>query len=282
VRGRIRITEQGEVISSRYSEPEFAHRHLQQLLHAMICSTGSRPEFDQIDEWSVVMDEVSEMAYQKYRSLVEHPDFLNYFQTASPIDRIGQMNIGSRPTHRRATQTLDDLRAIPWVFAWTQSRADIPSWFGVGSGFEHWLAEGDREQRMQVLIDMYQQWPFFRTLLNHVHLGMGRADMSIAELYAKLAGDPVGSNIFGEIVSEFELSRKLLLEITGCKQLLDTEPWLQHSIRVRNPYVDPMNFIQVALLEELRNQPDHGQFDLMQKAILQSINGIAAGLQNVG
>jgi len=282
VRGRIRITEQGEVVSSRYSDPEIAHRHLQQLLHAVICSIGERPVFPKMDQWSEVMEQVSDHAYKKYRELVQDSDFLEYFQTASPIDQIGQLNIGSRPSHRRKTQTLDDLRAIPWVFAWTQSRAAIPSWYGVGSGFEVWVGAGDRQQRTEMLKEMVRDWPFFRTLLANVHLGMGRADISIARLYGQLAGEKVGTAIFEKIQTEFELTRQWVLEITETEQLLDTEPWLQKSIQVRNPYVDPLNYIQVALLEEIRKHPESPDLELLQKAILQSINGIASGLQNVG
>ena len=281
VRGRIRITEQGEVVSSRYSEPEIAHRHLQQLLHASLCSTGTRPVFEQIDQWSSVMDELSEFAYQKYRSLVEREDFLHYFQSASPIDQIANLNIGSRPSHRRATKTLDDLRAIPWVFAWTQSRTNVPSWYGVGSGFESWLAEGDRAERIKTLREMYEQWPFFRTLLSNVHVGMGRADMQIAAEYAKLAGGD-GEKVFEDIKAEYAVSRSVVLEITGGDELLHTEPWLQHSIRVRNPYVDPLNYLQIELLKQLRSASD-GEIDpAILKAVSQSVNGVAAGLQNVG
>lgn len=282
VRGRIRITEQGEVVSSRYSEPEIAHRHLQQLVHAVLCSTGRRPVFEKIGQWSSFMDSISEAAYQKYRRLVEHKDFLHYFHTASPIDLIGQLNIGSRPARRSSTETLDDLRAIPWVFAWTQTRTDVPSWYGVGTGFEEWLAEGDAGQRRQMLIEMYQQWPFFRTLLSNVHLGMGRADMAISELYAQLAGPEVGPILFKDIKEEFELTRKHVLAITGGDELLHAEPWLQHSIRVRNPYVDPMNYLQVELLKKLRADPEGSDRDEIRQAILQSVNGIAAGLQSVG
>lgn len=282
VRGRIRITEQGEVVSSRYSDPEIAHRHLQQLLHATFCSTGKRPVFKKIDAWSTVMDELSELAYQKYRSLVERDDFLNYFQNASPIDQIGNLNIGSRPSHRRATRTLDDLRAIPWVFAWTQSRTNVPSWYGVGSGFEIWLGQGDdREHRLGQVKEMYDQWPFFRTLLGNVHLGMGRADMTIARQYANLAGK-AGEKVFADIAAEYELSRSVVLEITDCENLLDTEPWLQKSIRVRNPYVDPLNYIQIELLKRLRAANDETIDPEILKAVIQSVNGIAAGLQNVG
>jgi phosphoenolpyruvate carboxylase len=280
VRGRIRITEQGEVVSSRYSDPEIAHRHLQQLLHATFCSTGKRPVFENIDAWSTIMDELSEFAYRKYRGLVEQENFLAYFQNASPIDQIGNLNIGSRPSHRRATQTLDDLRAIPWVFAWTQSRTNVPSWYGVGTGFDDWLGQGRaREHRLGQLKEMYQQWPFFRTLLGNVHLGMGRADMKIARQYANLAGE-AGEKIFADILAEFELSRSIVLQITGCKELLETEPWLQKSIRVRNPYVDPLNYIQIELLKRLRASDEVNPKIL--KAVIQSVNGVAAGLQNVG
>lgn len=281
VRGRIRITEQGEVVSSRYSEPRIAQRHLQQLLHAVLCSVGSRPVFEKLGSWEQVMDALSESAYQKYRSLVEREDFLDYFQNASPIDQIGKLNIGSRPSHRKSTQTLDDLRAIPWVFAWTQSRTDVPSWYGVGTAFESWLSGDKKEERQQVLLEMYSTWPFFRTLMNNVHLGMGRADMAISEMYAQLAGE-AGKAVFEDIHQEYELTKKHTLLITGGEELLHTEPWLQHSIRVRNPYVDPLNYIQVELLKRLRADPEGPQADEIRQALLQSVNGIAAGLQTVG
>lgn len=284
VKGRIRITEQGEVVSSRYSDPEIAHRHLEQLVNAVLCSSGNRPQFEQIDQWSSTMDDVSSAAHAKYRSLVEDQYFLEYFQAASPIDLIGQMNIGSRPAHRRATRSLNDLRAIPWVFAWTQSRAGVPSWFGVGTGFESWLgtADAERSQRMTELQEMYKSWPFFRTVIGNVHLGLGRADMAISKCYSELAGDTAGETIHAQIQTEYDLSRSLILEITGHDELLDTEPWLQNSIRVRNPYVDPMNHIQVELLKHFRNATDDEKAEKLGRAILQSVNGIVAGLQSVG
>ena len=284
VRGRIRITEQGEVVSSRYSEPGIARRHLEQLLNAVMCSTGHRAA-DQAtapEAWTTAMDQLSVAAFEKYRGLVQHPMFLDYFQAATPMDQIGQLNIGSRPSHRRATKTLNDLRAIPWVFAWTQSRANIPSWYGVGTGFKAWLDSGDRAEKMNTLQTMYRDWPFFRTMLGNVHLGMGRADMAIASLYAELAEPEHAKVIFGDIKTEFELSRDLLLEVTGTEKVLDTEPWLQRSIQVRNPYVDPLNYIQVELLKKLRQDPDGPNAEHIRQCILQSINGIAAGLQNVG
>ena len=283
VRGRIRITEQGEVVSSRYSEPAIAKRHLEQLVHAVLCSTGHRKADDaDIQVWAGVMDQLSSSAYKKYRGLVEHPRFLAYFQTATPIDQIGLWNIGSRPAHRRATKSLDDLRAIPWVFAWTQSRANVPSWYGVGTGFNLFLEAGDANERMEQLQTMYRKWPFFRTMLSNVHLGMGRADMEIASLYAELADKGDADVIFSDIKEEFELSEKMLLQVTGAQKILDTEPWLQRSIRVRNPYVDPLNYMQVALLRKLRQDPEGPDADHYRQCLIQSINGIAAGLQNVG
>ena len=282
VRGRIRITEQGEVVSSRYSVPAIARRHLEQVLHAVLCTTGKRPEFEGLSDWSEAMDQLSTVAWKKYRSLIDHPDFLNYFQTATPIDQIDQLNIGSRPSHRRVTRTLDDLRAIPWVFAWTQSRANVPSWYGIGTAFSDWLGDDADGSRLKMLQAMNKEWPFFRTMLSNVHLGMGRADMEIAGMYAKLADPKVADAIFSDIKSEFELSREMLMKVTGTDEILATEPWLQHSIKVRNPYVDPMNYIQVALLKEIRDNPDHPDMEKLQRSIVLSINGIAAGLQNVG
>ena len=282
VRGRIRITEQGEVVSSRYSVPGIARRHLEQVLHAVLCTTGKRPGFDGIEQWSDAMDQLSTVAWKKYRGLIDHPDFLEYFQTATPIDQIGQLNIGSRPSHRRVTKTLDDLRAIPWVFAWTQSRANVPSWYGIGTAFSDWLGDDADGSRLKMLQAMNKEWPFFRTMLSNVHLGMGRADMEIAGMYAKLADPKIADAIFGDIKTEFELSREMLLKVTGTNEILETEPWLQHSIKVRNPYVDPMNYIQVALLKELRSNPEHPEIEKLRRSIVLSINGIAAGLQNVG
>ena len=283
VLGRIRITEQGEVVTSRYTHSDIAFRHLQQLLNAVICSTGTRPNYPKYDRWVEIMDEVSELAYRKYRALVDHEDFIEYFHLATPIDLVGQMNLGSRPAKRRETHGIEDLRAIPWVFSWSQSRTNLPSWFGVGSAFENWIrVEDQTTERTEELQDMYQQWPFFRSVLDNVHLGMGRADIQISELYSRLCKRARSHELFAEIKTEFELTRRCLLQITGHQEILDTEPWLQNSIRRRNPYVDPMNYIQVALLEKLRKTDNPAEMETIQKVILQTINGIAAGLQNVG
>ena len=155
--------------------------------------------------------------------MIDRPDFLSYFQTATPIDQIDQLNIGSRPSHRRVTRTLDDLRAIPWVFAWIQSRANIPSWYGIGTAFSEWLGDDADGSRLKMLQTMNKDWPFFRTMLANVHVGIGRADMDIAGMYAKLADPAVGEAIFGDIKAEFELSREMLLKVTETKEILATE-----------------------------------------------------------
>ena len=281
IRGRIRITEQGEVVSSRYTQNEIARRHLQQLFHAVICSKGNRPDFPDLERWSAVVETTRQIAFEKYRSLVEKKEFIGYFQTATPIDQIDQLNIGSRPSRRKSTQSINDLRAIPWVFAWTQSRTNIPSWYGVGTGFSKWIESG-KDDCLAELQDMYCKWPFFQTVLNNVHLGLGRADMDIAQLYSELVAEDFGKEIYQNIKDEFELTRKWLLAITQHDDILDSEQWLQHSIRMRNPYVDPINFIQVALLERFRETEDQEERDRIQKVIIESVNGIAAGLQNVG
>ncbi|MEM9411659.1 MAG: phosphoenolpyruvate carboxylase, partial [Planctomycetota bacterium] len=280
VNGRIRVTEQGEVVSSRYSNPAIARRHLQQLLHAVICSTGSRPSYAKLGRWETVMNEISDIAYRKYRDLVEHPSFIDYFQSATPIELIEKLNIGSRPSRRKASRSIDDLRAIPWVFSWTQSRANLSSWFGIGSSLMQWIESNEAgESELQ---EMYQTWPFFKTLFQNVHLGLGRADMSIAGLYAEMATGDSGA-IFQLIESEYQQTCEIVLKVTGDEKILDTEKWLQHSINVRNPYVDPLNYIQVALLKQFRQaQDNNSEQDERIRILSNSVNGIAAGLQNVG
>ena len=285
IRGRIRITEQGEVVSSRYTHGEIAERHLQQLLNAVICSFGRRPSYDRYAEWSAIMESMSEIAHEKYRTLVGRGDFLDYFHQATPIDQIGELNLGSRPARRKTTSEIADLRAIPWVFAWTQSRTNIPSWYGVGTAIQDWLLGNNGkvdESKLQSLQKMYASWPFFKTVLANVHLGLSRADMGIARLYSELCPGDAGESVFSDIDAEYQRTRDWVLKITGHEQLLETEPWLQHSIRMRNPYVDPMNYLQVALLERLRNTEGEAESARIRQAILQSLNGIVGGLQSVG
>ena len=278
IRGRIRITEQGEVVSSRYTHDEIAFRHLQQLLNAVICSAGDHPEGAEYARRAEVMEVLSGRAHRTYRELVEDDAFIEYFHSATPIDQIDELNLGSRPARRKRTEDVSDLRAIPWVFAWTQSRTNIPSWYGVGTALDAWIEDAGSEE----LEKMYATWPFFRSVLDNVHVGLGRADMNIAALYAELTAKPEEQELFDRIRGEFDLTCRRVLQVTGHDAILDTEPWLQRSIRLRNPYVDPMNVVQVALLARLRSVTDEAQRARIRDVVLQSVNGVASGLQSVG
>ena len=298
VQGRIKITEQGEVISARYSNRGVAQRHLEQLVNAVLLASCEQANLDAgVEErgdnasrsfeqsWAEILEEASALAERKYRKLVESPDFLRYFHEATPIEQLAQMNIGSRPAKRRETTAISDLRAIPWVFAWTQSRLNLPGWYGLGTGLQ-----AESPQPIAVLQKMYRDWPFFRTVIDRAQLSMRRADMTIAALYASLAEAATRSAIFGAVIEEFRLTERVILGITGQDALLDNEPWLQRSINLRNPYVDPLNYIQVALLNRQRSaaesasdgEPSAADDPRLRQAILLSINGIAAGLQATG
>jgi phosphoenolpyruvate carboxylase len=282
VRGNIKITEQGEVISSRYSNRDLARRHLEQLVGSVLLTSGRRPQFPKEDEWAALMDELSELAFRKYRSLVTRPQFLTYFHETTPIDQVGALNIGSRPARRKATQDISDLRAIPWVFAWTQSRVNLPSWYGVGTALETWVAGGDGLERRAALREMYKVWPFFRTVLENVQMGLAKADFAIASLYAGLTDGATRQAIFADLQDEYDRTVRVVLDIAETNQLLDKEPIIRRSIKVRNPYVDPMNYIQIALLQRLRTETNPEAAQSLRRAVLLSVNGIAAGLQNVG
>ncbi len=289
IRGRIKITEQGEVISSRYSNPAIAHRNVEQLVNAVLLTRGMRVH--QTDEiaWLPTLDELSNLSFAAYRELVENPHLLRYFHEATPIEQIVRLNIGSRPAHRKTTNDLRDLRAIPWVFAWTQSRVILPSWYGVGTALSKWIAgEGDEsgadtpEERRNILRGMYKNWLFFRTVIDNVQLGLVKSDMQIASLYADLTDSKTREEIFDRIVEEYWLTERMILEVTGYDILLQNEQLLRRSIQLRNPYIDPMNYIQVALIALLRDNPDAPEARDIENAILLSVRGLAAGLQNTG
>jgi phosphoenolpyruvate carboxylase len=289
VRGRIKLTEQGEVISGRYSNADIAHRHLEQLISAVMLTSGHRPTYEKESGWAKIISQMSEDAYRKYRRLIENPAFLKYFHDTTPLDHISQLNIGSRPTRRKASPSIADLRAIPWVFSWTQSRVNLTSWYGVGTALEDWVeAEGasknqsERSAKLAQLTEMYQNWPFFRTVLDNVQMGLLKSDMAIASLYAELTDEKTRDEIFSDLQEEYGRTKEMVLAVTGNSELLDSESWLQRSIKLRNPYVDPMNYIQVAALEQLREQNDAPTAEALRAAVLLSMNGVAAGLQNTG
>jgi phosphoenolpyruvate carboxylase len=252
------------------------------LVGSVLLTSGRRPQFPKEDEWAALMDELSELAFRKYRSLVTRPQFLTYFHETTPIDQVGALNIGSRPARRKATQDISDLRAIPWVFAWTQSRVNLPSWYGVGTALETWIKAGNPDERRAILRELYRIWPFFRTILDNVQMGLAKADFAIASLYAGLTDDATRQAIFTDLQDEFDRTARVVLDIAETAELLDKEPIIRRSIKVRNPYVDPMNYIQVALLQRLRKETNPEAAAALRRAVLLSVNGIAAGLQNVG
>ena len=285
VNGKIRITEQGEVIDERYGNPFIARRHLEQVVNAVLLTSapdhGAR--ITPLNKWRTAMDELSEYGFAAYRKLVyETPELLEYWQQATPIREIGQLHIGSRPARRSNSHTLDSLRAIPWVFSWMQSRHVLPGWYGLGTALENYMQKDDRLENLR---EMYQTWPFFTDLIDDAQVSLGKADMGIARTYANLVKDEaVREMIYGDISTEFKRTQETILQVTQQTEILDNYKRLQTSIQLRNPYVDPLNFIQVSLLGQLRDLPGYesGEAQHLLQATLLTINGIAAGLKNTG
>ncbi len=280
--GRLRFTEQGETITARYANKELARRHLEQLLHAVLWTTGKQPVSSPSrgGAWESAMTAIAPLSERAYRALVEKEEGLAYFRSATPVTEIGQLNIGSRPAYRGGATTLQSLRAIPWVFAWTQSRVTLPGWYGFGEALTEW-AGGD-DERWKTLGHMYREWPFFRNLVDNCQVSLRKGDLRIAEVYSTLAEEPVRTRVFSLIQAEHERTAHAICRLTEQRDLLDLFPWLQRSIRVRNPYIDPMNYVQVALLRRLRATPDAPEAEGLRDAVLLSVNGIAAGLRNTG
>ena len=287
VNGRIRITEQGEVIDERYGHPAVARRHLEQVVNATLMASvdprhGGTTHSQ--EDWHEAMEELAAVSYKTYRQLIyETPELLEYWDAATPITEISQMRIGSRPSRRTAKATFDSLRAIPWGFSWMQSRHVLPGWYGVGEALEAYGSQSP--EHLQRLQEMYRKWPFFQVVIDNAQVSLAKADMGIAKLYATLVEDEaVRTKIFGEIESSFARTVNWILRVTGQRELLDNDPVLQRSVRQRNPYVDPLNFVQVALLRRLRFLPekDSPKAQQLLHAIFLTINGIASGLKNTG
>ncbi len=283
VQGRIRLTEQGEVIADRFTHPVIAWRYLEQVLGAVIQVTALPHIAREEAHWLEVMETLAQRGYRAYRALVyETPEFLTYFHQATPIDVIGELTIGSRPARRRPGRDIRDLRAIPWVFAWMQSRHTLPGWYGLGSALEGYIK--DVPGGLKILQEMYRHWHFFQAMVDNAQMALAKADMRIAGRYATLVEDAgVRERIYGRIVDEFRRTREALLRITGQDELLDNEPLLKEAIRLRNPYVDPLNLVQVGLLRRYRRLPSGAEErQVLLDALRLSIVGIAAGLKNTG
>ncbi|MCG8587015.1 MAG: phosphoenolpyruvate carboxylase [Pirellulales bacterium] len=276
--GTVRLTEQGEVLSDRYDDPRIARRHLEQLVWSSLLASGTaaRPPREQ---WIATMRELSEASFRAYRQLVEQPGFVEFFRRATPINEIENLPIGSRPSRRTGSHQLQDLRAIPWVFSWTQSRYLIPAWYGLGTAFESVSAQAGGAD---MLVEMYRKWPFFRATMANAELALAKTDLGIAQRYAQLASDSEDLVRIGAMLSsEFESAQQGMLALTGNQALLDGTPWLKESIRVRNRYIDPLNLIQIDLLKRQARATDASQEELSHLLRL-SIKGVAAGMRTTG
>jgi phosphoenolpyruvate carboxylase len=277
VRGRLRVTEQGEIIHAKYGMRGIATRELEQMVGSVAISTvGAGPQHGGGSKLRSVMKSVAEVSRKAYRDLVYgNEGFYGYFRQATPIDVIERMQIGSRPASRRTQEGIENLRAIPWVFAWTQSRHMLPGWFGLGTG----LAAAMDTDGEDTLVETIDDQPFFRSLIDDAEMVLAKADLDVAARYAALVGE-AGKDIFERIKLEYDLTVGLILKLKGIDTLLDGEPTLQRSIELRNPYVDPISLIQVNLLRKWRasNRADRRLFG----ELLATINGIAEGLQNTG
>lgn len=290
---KIKITEQGEVISLKYAHPAIAQRSLELTTSAMLTANIPKSQFDpELDrnreQWFDAMDEMAEQSYSAYRSTVYgQKELMQYFAQATPIEEITKMQIGSRPAKRVETERIEDLRAIPWTFGWMQSRHVLPGWLGADEGLKKFL-DGDAPafhlKRLKSLRHMYRRWPTFRSLIDNIQMILAKGDFAIAKEYASLVEPPkIGAEIFRQLKSSFDQTREMILLVTNQKEILDNNGMLQRSIKLRNPYVDPLSYIQVELLRRLRtkNLSESERADLEQ-AVFLSINGIAAGLRNTG
>lgn len=284
VNGQIRLTEQGEVVASKYTDPEIGRRNLETLVAATIESTlldrnvihSHAPQYYQI------MEKLSANAYMAYRNLVyETPNFTQFFQESTPIREIAGLHIGSRPTSRKPSNKIEDLRTIPWVFSWSLNRTMIPGWYGFGSAVENFIQQaGNTQDALTQLQEMYRTWPFFQTMLSNMDMVLAKSDLGIASRYAELVTDSkLRQQVFTAIRIEWERCLKWLFAITGHTELLQDNPTLARSIRVRTPYIDPLNHLQVELLHRYRSGDDE---EAIRRAIHLTINGVATGLRNSG
>jgi phosphoenolpyruvate carboxylase len=296
INGRIKITEQGEVLASKYSLRDLALYHLETMTTAVIEASLLRTGFDNIEPWNDIMEELAAKSRAHYRDLIyEQPDFIDFFHQVTPIEEISQLQISSRPARRPSgKKDLTSLRAIPWVFSWTQTRFLLPSWYGMGSALQQFLNE-EAEEHLKLLRYFYRKWPFFKMVISKAEMTLAKVDIQMAHNYVHELSQPEDrarfERVFEQIEREYRLTRELILEITDNKHLLDGDPVLQRSVQLRNRTIVPLGFIQVSLLKRLRESriptttgvihSRYSKGELLRGALL-TINGIAAGMRNTG
>ena len=282
VGGRLKVTEQGEMLSAKFSVPEIAHRELELTASAALVTTLGRVDDEapaRLARFEAVMAEMAEVSTDAYRGLVYgDEDFAAFFHAATPVNEVQRLQLGSRPAKRRASQRIEDFRAIPWVFSWTQARAVLPAWYGLGTALE----QGRRQHGVELLREMERDWPFFAALLSNAEMACVKADLDIARRYAELYDDePARERIWSHIENEFRRTLRELGRVRDEERLLDREPILQRALERRKPFVDPISFVQLELLRRLRSNGDGDEAALVRASLL-AINGIAGGLRNTG
>jgi len=272
ISGEVKFTQQGEAIAETYGNRRVAERELEQMLNAQLrarwtAATEADPAVP--EAWVAAMETMAGAARDAYRDLLDTDGFVPYFEAATPIEVVENLNLGSRPASRSGERAVEDLRAIPWVFSWTQTRCILPGWYGLGAGLDAF--DGDPD----LLREMYEEWPFFRTTVDAAALSLARSEMDVAAEYAALAPDDLRERFFPRIEAEYDRAVEHVLAVTGRDALVD-RPWLRESLDRRNPYVDPLNALQVVLLGRDDRPPED------ERALRLSVMGVAAGMQDTG